>query len=218
MRLDSSQPRGLQVGLDGLGTPVGSQRWLVVDVETTGLSWRDSITEIAAVVCDGRRIVDEFTSLVHPGRPIPRRITELTGIDDGTVAGADPIGPVLRGFLAWSGWGEEPAGPVLVAHNARFDLGFLTRAARASSLAWPRPRVVDTLALSRLVLPRPLVADHRLATLASHYGTPEPPDHRALSDAKATALVLMGLLDDLGALGVGDAEDIISLAPPLPRP
>ena len=117
--------------------------------------------------------------------------------------------------MAWSGLGTKE-GPVLVAHNASFDVGFLRRAARASSLPWPRVRVVDTLALARLALPRPLVRNHKLAAIASYFGTVTVPEHRALGDARATAEILLGFIELLAGAGATDVEDLVALTDQAP--
>ncbi len=205
----------LQPSLDAVGTPASGGRWVVVDLETTGLGAGAEITEIGAVCVQDGAIIDEFSSLVKPSRPIPPFITSLTGITPAMVANADPIASVLERFMDWSGLGTK-TGPVLVAHNASFDVGFLRRAARASSLTWPRVRVVDTLALARLALPRPLVRNHKLGTIASYFGTATVPEHRALGDARATAEILLGFIDLLAGAGATDVEDLLVLTEQAP--
>ena len=121
----------LQPSLDAVGTPATSGHWVVVDLETTWLGAGAEITEIGAVRVLGGAVVEEFSSLVKPSRPIPPFITSLTGITPAMVAHADPIASVLERFMAWSGLGTKER-PVLVAHNASFDVGFLRRAARAT--------------------------------------------------------------------------------------
>jgi DNA polymerase III epsilon subunit family exonuclease len=172
-------PAGLVIGADVV----------VVDVETTGwLADAASITEIGAVRLAKGQVVAEFSALVNPGVPIPPPITELTGITDGMVASAPPIGEVLPRFLQFA------RDSVLVAHNAPFDLGFLRAAATACSLPWPPCAVLDTAVLARIVLRPGEVIDHKLATLAEHFGSSSGPRHRALADAMATADVLAALL------------------------
>ena len=205
----------LQPSLDAVGTPATSGHWVVVDLETTGLGAGAEITEIGAVRVRGGAVVEEFSSLVKPSRPIPPFITSLTGITPAMVAHADPIASVMERFMAWSGLGTKER-PVLVAHNASFDVGFLRRAARASSLPWPRVRVVDTLALARLALPRPLVRNHKLATIASYFGTVTVPEHRALGDARATAEILLGFIELLAGAGATDVEDLVALTDQAP--
>ena len=205
----------LQPSLDAVGTPASGGHWVVVDLETTGLGAGAEITEIGAVLVRDGAVVDEFSSLVKPSRPIPPFITSLTGITPAMVADVDPIAAVLERFMEWSGLGTEDS-PVLVAHNASFDVGFLRRAARACSRPWPRVRVVDTLALARLALPRPLVRNHKLGTVASYFGTATVPEHRALGDARATAEILLGFIDLLAGAGATDVEDLIALTDQAP--
>ncbi len=170
---------------------------MVVDVETTG--WQPGaaqITEIAAVRVSGGEPRGTFSSLVNPGCPIPGPVAELTGITDALVAGAPPVTDVLPRFLAFA------RGAVLTAHNAPFDVGFLSAACQASGLDWPDFTVLDTVAVARVMLSPSQVADCKLATLAGYFGASVPPRHRALADALATADVLAGLLRLLEAAGV----------------
>jgi DNA polymerase III subunit epsilon len=162
---------------------------VVVDVETTGwLADAARITEIGAVRMTAGVPTAEFSALVNPGMPIPPDISALTGITDSMVAGAPAIGAVLPDFLAFS------ARAIIVAHNAPFDIGFLTAECEACGIAWPQRTILDTAVLSRMVLLPHEVADHRLATLSGHFATATGPCHRALADARATAEVLTGLL------------------------
>jgi DNA polymerase-3 subunit epsilon len=169
----------------------------VVDLETTGWSPGSAgITEIAAVRVRGGRIEAEFATLVNPGQPIPADITELTGISDAMVAGAPPAAAVLPAFLRFT------RGCVLTAHNAPFDVGFLTAACAASGRRWRRPPVLDTVTLARLALADGEVPNCKLSTLAAFFGAADEPRHRALADARATAAVLTGLLGQLAERGV----------------
>src|SRR6202789_1714138 len=158
----------------------------VVDVETTGWAPDDAgITEIGAVRVHDGRVVAEVGSLVQPGRP-----------------GAPPVAAVMPGLLAFA------RGSVLVAHNAPFDLRFLTAACAGMGLGWPGFEVLDTVRLARHLMSSPQeVPDRKLATLAGFFGTPVRPSHRALDDARATADVLGRLLARLA-----DREAIGTLA------
>lgn len=171
--------------------------FVIVDVETTG--WQPDeamITEIGAVRIgpDGRRA--EFASLVNPGHSIPADVATLTGITDDMVRQAPSPAEVLPAFLAFA------RGGVLTAHNAPFDIGFLSAACQRCGLAWPEFSVLDTAALARLLLPDSEVPDRKLATLAGHFRARTQPVHRALADAQATADVLEGLLGRLAETGV----------------
>lgn len=162
---------------------------VVVDVETTGwLPDQAEITEIGAVRCNSGQLTGEFSSLVRPAGPIPADISSLTGISEHMVSGAPLAEAALRAFLAFAG------DCILVAHNAPFDLGFLTSASAACGISWPPLPVLDTAVLARLLLGPDDVPDCRLATLATYFGTQAVPCHRALADARATSEVLTGLL------------------------
>ena len=120
-----------------------------------------------------------------PARPVPEAITELTGISDQMLTSAPPVDDVLPGLLAFA------EGSVLTAHNAPFDLRFLTAACAAMGRDWPGFEVLDTVRLARHLMATPQeVPDRKLATLARFFGTPVRPSHRALDDARATAVVL----------------------------
>lgn len=177
--------------------PLGTLDFVVVDVETTGWSpGADGITEIGAVRLSGGQVRAEFAALVNPGRLIPPDIVTLTGITDAMVSLAPPVGAVLPGFLDFA------RGGVLTAHNAPFDVGFLSAACAGTGRRWPAPPVLDTVTLARLLLTEDEVPNCKLATLADFFGAPTTPRHRALADARATAAVLTALLDRLAATGV----------------
>jgi DNA polymerase III subunit epsilon len=168
---------------------LATAQFVIVDVETTGWLPEDSgITEIGAIRVGSGQPELEFSALVNPGGPIPAGITELTGITDAMVSQAPPVGAVLPGFLAFA------RGCVVAAHNAQFDIGFLSAACEGSRLSWPDFEVLDTAELARSVLSEDEVPDCKLATLAGFFRTRTRPCHRALPDAKATAEVLHGLL------------------------
>jgi len=192
----------LQPSLIDLGVPLHQVRFCVVDLETTGTGPDAAITEIGAVLTQGGSRLGEFQSLVNPGGHIPGMVTVLTGITDAMVQDAPGIGAVLPSFL------EFARDAVLVAHNARFDVGFLQRAAAAQGYEWPGFDVVDTVALARQSLLRDEVRDVKLSTLSAYFRTSTQPDHRALSDARATVEVLHGLFERLGNLGVSTLDDL----------
>ncbi len=193
----------MQVAFDDLGTPLDEVTFVVVDLETTGGRPAEAgITEIGAVAVRGGQVLGEFATLVHPGKPIPPFVAALTGITDATVAGAPPLRAVLPGFLEFLG------DAVLVAHNAPYDVGFLTAACTRLGYEWPRPRVVDTARLARVTLHRDEVRNCKLGTLASHFRAAVTPTHRALDDARATVDVLHGLLGRVADFGVTTLEDL----------
>lgn len=202
-----TQTRGGQLSLADLGTPLHDVDFVIVDLETTGAhSAENAITEIGAVRIRGGEVLGEFQSLVRPvGSVISPFVARLTGISNGMVADAPRIEAVLPSFL------EFMRGAVLVAHNAPFDIGFLRAACTRLDYTWPAPQVLDTVTLARRALPRTDVRNHKLATLAAFFGTDTEPDHRALSDARATVGVLHGLFEIYGSHGIVTLEDLATV-------
>jgi DNA polymerase III subunit epsilon len=182
--------------------------FVVLDLETTGLSPdRDRITEVGAVRARGGEVLAELRTFVRPGVPIPAAVTAITGITDADVADAPDITTVLPTIVDFLG------GAVFVAHNARFDLGFLRAGAQRLGMPPLRPRVIDTAVLARRLM-RDEVRDVRLGTLARHLRVPDAPDHRALNDARATLHVLHALIERATAYGATSIEDLEQLCGP----
>jgi len=178
----------------------------VVDLETTGATPGFArITEIGAVRLEGGREVGAFSALVNPGIRIPATITGITGIDDATVADAPPIDVVLPRFVDFA------ADSVLVAHNARFDLGFLDyELGRLQRRTFPRP-ALDTLRLARKLCPRQRCS---LSALSYRFDTRVKPVHRALQDAQATAELLLLFLSWLQEQGMSTLEEVARFCEP----
>jgi DNA polymerase-3 subunit epsilon len=196
---------GVQASFTELSTPLFDVTFCILDLETTGGSPRDCrITEIGAVKYRGGERLGVFQTLVDPGLPIPPSITVLTGITEMMVLDAPKIDVVLPAFLEFAG------DSVLVGHNVRFDLAFLS--ADIDRLGYPPlgNQSVDTAALARRLI-RGEVRNLRLQTLARHFRSPVDPVHRALEDAQATAHVLHGLLERAGTLGVTNLDDLLAL-------
>ena len=194
----------VQASFDDLGRPLSDVTFCVVDLETTGGSAKagSKITEVGAVKVRGGEVLGEFQTLVNPDESIPSFITVLTGITDAMVIDKPRIAEVLPSFL------EFARGTVLVAHNAPFDTGFLKHFSHELGIPWPRFEVLDTAVLARRTLLRDEVPNCRLATLARAFHATTTPNHRALSDARATVDVLHGLFERLGPLGVTSLEEV----------
>src|ERR687893_74855 len=175
--------------------------YVVFDLETTGSSaGRGGITELGALKLLRGQVVDRFSTLVNPGRPIEPFVVRLTGITDRMVAEAPPVSEVMSRF---EGFIE---GSVLVGHNVHFDCSFVTAARGGSQL--PNP-LLDTLKLARCLVPG--LRRYRLSSLVSHFGVQAMPNHRALSDAAATTgvfLRLLKLLRSAGGQSVGEAATL----------
>jgi DNA polymerase III subunit epsilon len=201
-------PVAVQATFDELGTPLHEVTFVVVDLETTGGSPAScEITEIGAVKVRGGEKLGEFQTLVNPDVPIPAFISVLTGITNHMVASAPRLGIALPAFL-------EFAGPdaVLVAHNAPFDIGFLKAACTLLEQDWPGNRVLDTARLARQVVTRDEAPNCKLSSLARLFRAGTTPDHRALSDARATVDVLHGMLERLGNLGVRSLDELATFS------
>ncbi len=191
--------------------------FVVVDLETTGgrMTGRDgkladAITEIGAVKVRGGVVLGEFATLVDPQRSIPPQIVQLTGITTAMVCDAPTIAAVLPMFL------EFAHGAVLVAHNARFDMGFLRAAAAQCGIRWGRPQSLCTVQLARRVLTREEAPSVRLAALARLFAVANEPTHRALDDARATVEVLHALIERVGNQGIHSFSALRSYLPNVP--
>lgn len=158
---------------------------MALDFETTGLSGKtDQVTEIGAVkVIDGE-VVQRFSTLINPGRPIPPRVVALTGISNDMVEDHPRIYEVLPLFLGFLG--QLP----LVCHNASFDCKFLERDLLKMNRVIENP-VDDTLRVSRIKVPG--LASYKLSYLTEYYNIPLRDAHRAWCDAEATALLYLHL-------------------------
>jgi DNA polymerase-3 subunit epsilon len=173
---------------------------VAVDIETTGgRPGTSEIIEIGAVRIEAGQLVDQFSTLVRAHEPIPPVISELTGIMDTHLDGAPPVSDAVARFA------EFADGAVLVAHNYRFDLGFLDyEAERSFGAPFPRP-VLDTLSLARRLMPG--LSHYNLRALAVACGAASLPSHRALPDATATAEVFVAMFDTLAERGILTAAD-----------
>ena len=206
--------RGASVGLaDPPGASLALERatYVVVDLETTGLSpGSAAICEIGAVRVRGLELEERFETLVDPRRPLPPPIASLTGIDPAALRGAPPVELAVRRFLDFAG------DAVLVAHNARFDLGFLDREVERLTGRRIASPVVDTVWLAR----RLLAGRQKrvgLASLAYFFGTATRPCHRALADAEATAEILLALIGLAQETGAETVAQLVDLSAPRAR-
>lgn len=180
---------------------------VAVDLETTGCSpGRHSIIEIGAVRVRAGVAVDAFETLVRPTDPVPRAVTNLTGITPEMLAPAPSLDDAMLAFRTFADGG------VLVAHNYRFDLGFLDfEAERLWGTPFPRP-ALDTLTIARRL--HPGLERYSLRHLAERFGASVVPDHRAANDARAAGELLAAMLPDLrehGIITVGDLAQFCGL-------
>ena len=182
---------------------------VVFDIETTGLSVQNcKITEIGAVLIRNGEVIDRFNTFVDPEVPIPEEIVELTGITDEMVKGAPKVKEALTDFFAFIGNDRVPEGrpkPLLIAHNANFDIGFIRHFAKISDLPFDNP-YLDTVALSRHIHPE--LNKHKLDTLAEHYHLGDFNHHRACDDAEMLARIYFCMIDTMQKLELHDLQDL----------
>jgi DNA polymerase-3 subunit epsilon len=195
----------------GAEVPLEHAEFVVVDLETTGLSpGRSRICEIGAVRVRELALDATFETLVNPGTPLPSLVSALTGLADAELRRAPVAARAVQRFLAFAG------DRVLVAHNARFDVAFLDREVERLTGRRLAATVVDTVALARRLLAG-RVSRLSLASLAYFFGTAARPCHRALPDAEATAEILVGLIGLAQERGATTVADLCDLAVPRAR-
>lgn len=181
--------------------------FIVFDLETTGLSAQNErITEIGAVRMHAGEVVESFNTFVNPERPIPPKITELTGITDEMVQDAPKEREALEAFYAFCG-----ETTVLVAHNAGFDTGFVKAAAARCEMPYAFT-AVDTVPIARALYPS--LKNHKLDTVAAHLKLEPFNHHRACDDAKVLADIFVHLARDMketrGIETVADINTMLS--------
>ena len=167
---------------------------VVFDIETTGLSVQNcKITEIGAVKIKNGEVLGRFNTFVDPEVPIPADIVELTGITDEMVKGAPKYPEALKAFFDFVG--NDPTKeiqPLLIAHNANFDIGFIRHFAKEAGLPFENP-YLDTLALSRYI--NPDLNKHSLDAIANAYNLGDFNHHRACDDAEMLAHIFFRMID-----------------------
>ena len=174
---------------------VDDASFAVVDFETTGVNPReDRIVQLAAVVVNGRgEIVESFDTVVKPENPDTYRhgAEHIHGISEEAVSNGMPLREAL--LKLWS----ISEGHHFTAHNATFDIGFLHAESERVGLDRRVDHYVDTLALSRRT-DSAKSRRHTLEALCEHYGIERSRAHEAMSDATATAQLLVKLIREMG--------------------
>ena len=161
--------------------------YICFDLETTGLNANnDKIIEIGAIRVKNHEIVDEFCTFVDPLTKLSPKTTELTGITDEMLVGAPSQKSALEKFIEFCG-----ESPVLVAHNANFDVSFIKALSKRENIKFDFT-YVDTVPMSRALIMS--IKNHKLDTVAKFLKIPEFNHHRASDDAKALAYIFIELL------------------------
>lgn len=165
--------------------------YCVFDLETTGIMVAsDEVIEISAVKVIGGEVVDEFSSLVNPGRPIPYGASRVNGIYDDMVVDAPDFATALSKFLEFAG------DLVLVGHNiGSFDMKFICRDAMKYWGETIGNDYIDTLSISKSYLPQ--LSCHKLTDLAQYYGINPKGAHRALNDCRMNQQVFEYLAKEI---------------------
>jgi len=153
--------------------------YAIIDIETTGgQPAQDKITEIAIFIHDGRQVVDQYSTLINPQRPIPYFISQLTGITDEMVQDAPKFYEVAKEIV------EFTEGKVFVAHNVRFDYSFIKKEFADLGYTFQR-KTLCTVRLSRTLIPG--LPSYSLGKLCKSIDIDLKQRHRAIGDAEATA-------------------------------
>jgi len=192
-----------------------SCRYVVVDLETTGLSLtHDRVVSVGAFrIVEGRiRLGEVFSELVNPGRNIPPASIKVHGIVPDMVMDARPAREVLDAFLTFLG------ADILVAHHASFDLYFINKVMRQAHGFSVQNLVLDTVALCREIAFPP----HRypygihlnnmkcsLDAIADHFDIEVYQRHTAVGDALATAMVFQRILAQIEKRRSGLLRDLV---------
>lgn len=182
------------------------KRYVTVDLETTGNSFEkgDRIIQISIVMIEKGNIIDQYTSLVNPGKPIPAFIKELTGIDDQMVSTApkfEEIADEVCTILDQS---------IFVAHNVKFDLGFLSGELKNAGKYPPFNMTLDTVELAKIL--SPCSPSYKLHELSDQMNLVHNNPHQADSDAMATAELFLLMIEKAENLPMVTLEMLYRLA------
>ena len=167
-------------------------------VGQVGAGQLEALVEVGLVVFRDRIILLSTNWLVNPGLPIPAAARQVHGITDAMVADSPHFAVVFDRFRGLVG------SSVLLAHNAHFDVRFVSRELRRNSLPAPENIVLDTLRLARKWFPRQ--PSHSLQALRGHLGIPDEGLHRALADARCVCALFLA-----GAEGLPPGADLSGL-------
>lgn len=178
--------------------------FVVFDTETTGLDSNvERLTEIGAVYVENGKINEEkkFCTFVNPGKPIPQKVVDLTGINDAMVADAPSPEEAIRAFKEFCG------NNILVAHNAHsFDMLFIRKAGEKAGVSWDENTYIDTLPMGQALFPG--LRNYKLDTINKHLEIPPFNHHRAVDDAMALARIFEVMLSDLEEKDIHTVEAI----------
>lgn len=163
----------------------------VFDLETSGLEPnRDEILEIAGIRLRGAEELGRFEALIRPTKPISAEVEKINGLNEiFLLANGRPASAVLKDFLDFAG------NSIVVGHNIReFDWLFISAHSKKHSLPLPQNKMIDTLELSRKLLPLP---QYNLTSVARHFGYENRNAHRAMPDVEVNTKVFIELMEKM---------------------
>ena len=174
--------------------------YVVFDLETTGVSTNnDEVVEISALKVQEGKVINEFSSLVNPGRPIPYHASEINGITDDMVKDAPVFRDVLADFITFA------RDAVLVGHNIyRFDMKFIYRDSLKFFGKTVSNDYADTYCLAKSLFPE--LSCHKLTFLADYLGLSTEGAHRALFDCRMTQVLYERIGQELKRETSGDMK------------
>ena len=183
----------------------------VVDLETTGTSVNhgDRIIQVGCILVQDGEIINHFETKINPQMTIPRQITQLTGIKNSDVRHAplfDDVAGTLYSLLS---------GTIFVAHNVNFDFPFLNAELERAGYPSLSIEAIDTVTLSQILMPT--AKSYRLRDLTSSLSIEHSHPHSAVSDAEATAHLLVDLMKRLRELPTLTLEKLVELKLNLPQ-
>ena len=160
--------------------------FVVIDIETTGISLRNNIIEVSAIKFEDFDVVDCFTTLINPDREIPEEVTRINNITNEMVKDAPKLHHIAEQLKEYIG--NYP----IVAHNAQFDIRHLF----VRGIDLTENKVYDTLQLAQKIVSRKDVYNYKLVTLCEYYNLFLNDLHRATVDCLATAFLFESLCAD----------------------
>ncbi len=180
--------------------------FVAIDLETTGLDHRaDRIIEIGMVKFKGGKLRDEYSTFVNPRMPIPRMITELTGIDDEHVREAPDIEDVIDDVLGFIG--EE----IMCGHQVEFDYNFMNECLKRMGRKTLRNQQLDSASLSRILMPG--LMGYSLGQVSQSLNVTLNNAHRALDDARASGHVVVHLVPRIDEINPYTRQILANFAP-----
>lgn len=169
---------------------LSSARFAFLDLETTGLSpwFGDRICEVGIVLTEGRRIKQQYQTLVNPERPLSLGAASTNGLTDGQLEHEPLFSDIADEVVEWL------RGTVVVCHNAQFDIQFLDSEFRRLKREIQITNLIDTLLLARQNYDLP---SYSLHSIAEAFHVPVKTAHRALDDAYTARGVFFAMMDGL---------------------